>query len=50
VLQSKGIGSSITWAGAGALAAVSASLSAIAVFVALAILFCVRAVSPARAS
>ncbi len=41
---------SITWAGAGAVAAVSALLSAIGVCVALAILFCVRAASPARAS
>jgi len=39
---------SITWAAAGAIAAVSTGLAAIAVVVALAILGCVRALSPAR--
>ena len=40
---------SITWAGAGAVAAVSTFMSAVAVLIALAILGSVRALSPARA-
>jgi ABC-2 type transport system permease protein len=40
---------SITWAGAGAIAAVSGVMSAMAIAAALLILLCVRALSPARA-
>jgi ABC-2 type transport system permease protein len=41
---------SITWAGAGALSAVSTGLAAILAFIALALLLCVRALSPRRAA